>query len=71
MLNAGEIQPGLVAHHWIVRGTDPDPRADGSKGTGRTFTIKGASIIQVEGDKIRSDQAYFDQKGLEQQLQPS
>ena len=69
LLNAGEIEPGVVAHHWLVRGTDA-ARADGSKPTGRSFTIQGASIIQLEGDKIRSDQAYFDRKALEKQLEP-
>jgi SnoaL-like polyketide cyclase len=71
LLNAGEIEPGLVAHHWLVRGTDVGPRADGSKGTERTFSIKGASIIQLEGDKVRSDQCYFDGRALDKQLQPS
>ena len=71
LLNAGEIQPGLVAHHWLVRGTDVGPRADGSKGTGRTFSIKGASIIQLEGDKIILDQCYFDGRALDKQLAPS
>jgi hypothetical protein len=65
LLSAGEIEPGVVAHHWVVRGTDA-VRPDGSKPTGRAFTIQGASIIQLEGDKIRSDQAYFDRKALDQ-----
>jgi steroid delta-isomerase-like uncharacterized protein len=68
ILNIGEIQPGLVADHWKLRGTDVGPRPDGSKGTGRTFTIKGVSIIQVEGDKIRSDQTYYDGRALDKQL---
>jgi aryl-alcohol dehydrogenase-like predicted oxidoreductase len=29
-----------------------------------------ASMIQLEGDKIRSDQAYFDRKALDKQLEP-
>jgi SnoaL-like polyketide cyclase len=70
LLNAGEIEPGLVAHHWLVRGTNTGPGADGSEPTGRSFSFKGASIIQVEGDKIRSDQAYFDRKALDKQLEP-
>jgi predicted ester cyclase len=70
MLNAGEIEPGLVAHHWLIRGTNTSPGADGSEPTGRSFSFKGASIIQVEGDKIRSDHAYFDRKALDQQLAP-
>jgi steroid delta-isomerase-like uncharacterized protein len=68
LLNAGEIKPGLVAHHWRVRGTNTGPGGDGSEPTGRTLSFKGASIIQVEGDKIRSDHAYFDRKTIEEQL---
>jgi len=71
LLNAGEIQPGLVAHHWLVRGTNTGPGADGSEPTGRTMTLQGASIIRVEGDKIRSDQSYFDGRAMDKQLQPS
>ena len=69
MLNGGEIEPGVVAHHWVVSGTDA-VRPDRSKPTGRSFTIQGASIIKLEGDKIRSDQAYFDRKALDKQLEP-
>lgn len=71
LLNVGEIEPGLVALHWIDRGTDVGPRPDGSKGTGRTFSFKGASIVQLEGDKVRSDEAYFDGRALDKQLAPS
>ena len=55
LLNAGEIEPGVVAHHWLARGTS----------SGKEFSFKGASIIHVEGDKIRSDEAYFDRKAFE------
>jgi hypothetical protein len=44
LLNAGEIEPGIVAHHWLIRGTS----------SGQEFLFKGAAIIQVEGDKIDS-----------------
>ena len=70
LLNAGEVEPGVVAHHWLLRGTD-SARTDGSKPTGRSFTIQGASIIHVEGDNIRSDQCYFDRKALDKQLEPT
>ena len=55
LLNGGEIEPGVVAHHWQIRGTN----------SGKEFSFKGASIIRVEGDKIRSDECYFDRKALE------
>ena len=56
LLNAGEIEPGVVAHHWIINCTNTGQGMDGSAPTGRAFTFKGASIIQVEGNKILSDQ---------------
>jgi ketosteroid isomerase-like protein len=69
LLNAGEIEPGLVAHHWRVQGTNTGQGADGSEPTGRAVTLKG-SIIRVEGDKIVSDQCYFDRTAIAEQLQP-
>jgi hypothetical protein len=33
--------------------------------SGKELSFKGASIIHVEGDKIRSDECYFDLKALE------
>jgi steroid delta-isomerase-like uncharacterized protein len=70
VLNAGEIEPGLVAHHWIVTGTNTGQGIDGSAPTGRSVSIKGASIIQVEGDKIASDHTYFDRAAFNEQLNP-
>ena len=70
LLNAGEIEPGLVAHHWMVKGTNTGQGADGSGPTGRTLTLKGASIIQVEGEKVVSDQCYFDRGAVAEQLHP-
>jgi ketosteroid isomerase-like protein len=55
LLNGGEIEPGVVAHHWQVKGTSE----------GKPFSFKGASIIRMEGDKIRLEEAYFDRKALE------
>jgi hypothetical protein len=37
LLNAGEIEPGLVAHHWTLKGTNTGKGADGSEPTGRTL----------------------------------
>jgi steroid delta-isomerase-like uncharacterized protein len=70
LLNVGEIEAGVVALHWRVRGTNTGPGADESKPTGRTVSFKGASIARLEGDKIRSDYAYFDRKTIEEQLAP-
>ena len=65
LLNAGEIGPGIVAHHWRIRGTQTGPGIDGSAPTGNVLTFQGASIVTVNGDKIRSDHAYFDRKAFE------
>jgi hypothetical protein len=38
-----------------------------ARGTGngdKAFTFKGVSIIKIEGDKIRSDEAYFDPRAF-------
>jgi hypothetical protein len=58
LLNAGEIEPVVVAHHWLVKRTNTGKGADGSEPTGRAIAFKGGSIIQVEGDKVVSDQCY-------------
>ena len=67
-LSAGEIEPGLIADRWRVRGTNTGTGGNGSEPTGRSISFQGASIIRVEGDKIVSDQTYFDSKGIEKQL---
>ncbi len=41
---------------------------DGTPPTGRTVTLPGASFVQVEGDKIRSEQAYIDRQTVTEQL---
>ena len=54
----------------MVKGTNTGEGTDGSEPTGRALAMKGASIIQVEGDKVVSDQCYFDRVALVEQLQP-
>jgi hypothetical protein len=71
VLNAGEIEPGLVAHHWLVKATITDKEVEGSQPTGRAVAVKGASIIHVEGDKVASDQWYLNRVALAEQLQPT
>ena len=70
VLNAGEIEPGLITDHWRVSGTNTGPGGDGSEPTGRSVSFQGASIIRIEADKILSDQTYFDRKALDKQLEP-
>ena len=59
LITVADTGGGLVAAQWVLRGTTP---------TGRTVTIPGASFTQVEGDKIRSEQTYFDRQNLLEQL---
>ena len=70
LLNAGEIEPGVVAHRWKITSTNTGQGMDGSAPTGRAFTFKGPSIAQVEGDKIVSDHCYFDRLALAEQPEP-
>jgi predicted ester cyclase len=59
LLNAGEIEPGVVVHHWLVRGTGTGPGVEGSASTGKAFSFKGVSIMNIEGEKIRSGRSLF------------
>jgi steroid delta-isomerase-like uncharacterized protein len=68
VIEAGEIRAGVVAHEWIVRGTNTGPGADDSPPSGRAVAFRGVSIFHLEGNKIRSEEVYFDRKGLDKQL---
>ena len=68
IVSIGDTGGGLVAWQWLARGTNTGPLADGIPPTGRSVTQPGASFTQVEGDKIRSDQAYHDRKWMAEQL---
>ena len=59
LITVADTGGGLVAAQWVLRGTTP---------TGRTVTLPWASFTQVEGDKIRSEQTYFDRQNLLEQL---
>ena len=39
-LNVGEIEAGVVALHWRVRGTNTGPGEDGSEPTGRSVSFQ-------------------------------
>ena len=69
LLNLGEIEPGIMAIHWLLTGTNTGQRVEGPP-TGRSISIKGASIIQLKSDKISSDQCYFDRADFDRQLEP-
>jgi steroid delta-isomerase-like uncharacterized protein len=68
LITVGDTGGGLVAVQWVLRGTNTGTLPDGTPATGRTITLPGASFTQVEGDKIRSEEIYFDRQNLFEQL---
>jgi steroid delta-isomerase-like uncharacterized protein len=68
LISIGESGGGLVTYRWVMRGTNTGPGLDGSPPTGRPLTLTGATFVQVEGEKIRSVQDYFDRKTVDEQL---
>jgi steroid delta-isomerase-like uncharacterized protein len=69
LITIGDTGGGLVAAQWVFRGTNTGGTLpDGARATGHTVTLPGASFTQVEGDKIRSEQIYFDRQVLFEQL---
>jgi steroid delta-isomerase-like uncharacterized protein len=68
LISIGDAGGGLVALQWVAHGTNTGAFPDGTPATGRKVTFPGASLVQVEGDKIRSEQAYFDRLGEHKQL---
>ena len=68
MISIGDTGGGLVAIQWILHGTHTGPLMDGTPPTGRTVAYPGASFVQVEGDKIRSEQTYVDRQTVAELL---
>jgi hypothetical protein len=68
LISVSEIGSGQVAHQWLLRGTNTGPLMDGSPATGRTLTLPGNDVIQVEGDKIRSVEVNYEKQAVDDQL---
>lgn len=74
-MSVADTEGGLVASQWTMHGTNTGSM-QGLPPTGRSVSVPGAAFIQVEGDRIRSVQAYFgsravpDQLGLQMAVQP-
>ena len=68
LISIGDTGGGLAAYQWLARATNSGPGPDGTPPTGRSVRVPGASFVQVEGDKIRSEEVYFDRKDLDNQL---
>ena len=57
-----------IAFQWTFSGTNTGPWADGSKATGKTFSIKGLTLIRLTGGKISSQFDSYDALGFYKQL---
>ena len=68
IISIGDTGGGLVAIQWILHGTHTGPLMDGIPPTGRKVSYPGASFVQVEGDKIRSEQVYVDRQTVAELL---
>jgi SnoaL-like polyketide cyclase len=58
----------LRVGQWILHGTHTGPLMDGTPPTDRKVSYPGASFVQVEGDKIRSEQTYVDRQTVAELL---
>jgi steroid delta-isomerase-like uncharacterized protein len=67
IISAAETDGGVVGSQWLMRGTNTGSLL-GLPPTGRTVAVPGADFIQVEGEKIRSVQGYFDSRAVPEQL---
>jgi predicted ester cyclase len=68
LIGIGDIGGGLVAFEWLARATNSGPGLDGAPPTGRSVRMPGATFIQVEGDKIRSERVYHGRQIMAEQL---
>lgn len=57
-----------VAFEWTFAGTNTGAWADGTAATGKSFSLKGMSMFQVEGGKIAHQSDYYDALGFYKQL---
>lgn len=67
IISKAETGLGTVVAQWLMRGTNTGS-LQGLPPTGRSVAVPGADFIQVEGDKIRSVQGYFDSRAVPEQL---
>jgi steroid delta-isomerase-like uncharacterized protein len=68
LISIGDTGEGLVAIQWKLHGTHTGRFMDGTPPTGRTVAYPGASFVQVEGDKIRSEHVYLDRQTVAELL---
>jgi steroid delta-isomerase-like uncharacterized protein len=68
LISIGDVGGGLVVLQWVAHGTNTGAFPDGTPATGRKVTFPGASFVQLEGHKVRSEHTYFDRLGEHKQL---
>jgi FRG domain/SnoaL-like polyketide cyclase len=68
IVKIGHIGEGLIAGELVIRGTNTGPLPDGTPATGSAFTIRAATFVQFERDKVKSEHIYYDLKNLFEQL---
>ena len=57
-----------VAFQWSFSGTNTGPWSDGTKATGKKFSIKGLTLIHLKDGKIASQFDSYDALGFYKQL---
>lgn len=62
------VQDGRVSFEWEFSGTNTGDWSDGTKATGKKFTMPGASIFSVKDGKIATQSDYYDALGFYKQL---
>src|SRR5262245_23499538 len=63
ILSMTESAAGLVCGQWLMKGTNAGS-LNGLPPTGKAVEVPGADFIQVDGDKVRSVQGYFDSAAI-------
>ena len=67
IISKAQTGPESIAAQWVMRGTNTGS-LQGLPPTGRSVEVPGADFIEIEGDKIRSVQGYFDSRAVPDQL---
>jgi steroid delta-isomerase-like uncharacterized protein len=60
MATSGFVAGDRAAVEWTATGTYSGQFPDLPPGAGQTVTFRGASIVELEGDKIAADREYWD-----------
>jgi steroid delta-isomerase-like uncharacterized protein len=66
-LAVGQLDDRRVAAHWRMCGTHNGPFRN-IPPTGRKVELEGASILEIDGDRLRSARVYFDSRSIPERL---